>query len=86
MLFPHERPDVYLPRPAWEHGYRAHGYWVGAHRVGLVGLTPPRIRPVTYSWSLDAVKEEHGECTTLRAAKRRVEAAVRRHYSWMFGR
>jgi hypothetical protein len=77
------KPLVDLPLPKWEHGLRSHGYWLGNQRVGFVGLTPPGF-PVVYSWSLDRVPEEQGECKSLRAAKRRVEAAFRRAYSWRF--
>jgi len=71
----------------WEHGHRCHGAWVESggfdQRIGFVGLTPPGIRPVVYSWSLDDVKDANGECSTLRAAKRRVDRAIREHYRWM---
>lgn len=49
-----------------------------------------RVRPVTYSWAIDAtlgrpeVREVSGAERTLRAAKRRVEAVFRRLYSWRF--
>jgi len=76
-------PKVDKPLPIWEHGYRCHGYWLDGQRMGHVGLTPPGHRPVVYSWALDAT-DDHGECTTLRAAKRRVEALFRQRYSWRF--
>ena len=76
---------VDLPLPKWERGYRTHGYWLGADRVGHVGLSPwfPGI-PTVYTWGLDRVAGETGECSSLAAAKRRVEDAFRRHYSYRF--
>lgn len=77
-------PKIDMPLPVWERGYRCHGYWLGNTRVGHVGLTP-RGFPVVYSWSLDnPTAAASGECATLRATKRRVEAAFRKHYSWRF--
>ncbi len=73
-----------IRHPQWEHDHRCHGLWTDRRqRLAYVGLTPPG-HPLVYSWALDAVPEEHGECSTLRAAKRRVWAAYRRHYSWIF--
>ena len=43
--------------PHWEHGWRSHGFWIGNHRVGYVGLTPPGFT-VAYSWSLDWPRRE----------------------------
>lgn len=76
-------PKVDLPLPVWQHGYRCHGYWIEGQRVGFVGLTP-RGYSVSYSWGLDAAPLTHGQASTLRAAKRRVEAEFRRLYSWRF--
>ena len=78
-------PKKDLPLPVWQHGYRCHGYWLDNNRVGFIGLSP-RVGniPVFYSWSLDRVPAETGKCSTLRSAKRRVEAAFRKHYSWRF--
>ena len=62
--------------PRWQRGYRCHGLWTEhGQRLGYVGLSPPG-HPVVYSWALDAVPEKHGECLTLRAAKRCVWAAL----------
>lgn len=78
----------------WERGYRCHGAWCRAggapgvpvrhQRLGYVGLSPPGTSPVIYSWGLDDVPEARGTCTALRAAKRRVRAAIKQHYSWMY--
>ena len=67
-----------LPLPKWEHGYRCHGYWLNGRRHGHVSLSPPGFKPVVYSWGLDHVEHEKGECKTLEAAKRRVESAFKR--------
>lgn len=77
-------PKQDQPLPVWERGSRCHGYWLDkpVQRMGHVGLTPPG-HPVMYSWALDAT-DDRGECTTLRAAKRRVEAMFRKRYSWRF--
>ena len=46
--------------------------------------------PVVYTWAIDAalgrpeIRDACGEERTLRVAKRRVEAAFRRLYSWRF--
>jgi hypothetical protein len=85
------QPKIDRPLPVWEHGYRCHGYWLEdpRQRVGHVGLTPPGY-PLVYSWAIDATEDRddlspcRGECTTLRAAKRKVEAAFRELYSWRF--
>ena len=73
---------------AWERGHRVHGFWADTPRlpmrVGHVSLSPRGLPPVRYSWELDAVPEERGEESSLRAAKRRVEAAYQKHYSWHF--
>jgi len=60
-----------------------HGYWLDAQRMGHVGLSPRGYKRV-YSWGVDADPKLRGEEPTLRAAKRRVEAAFRRAYSWMY--
>jgi len=58
--------------------------------MGHVGLSPRGFPPVVYSWAIDAAQgrpeilDACGEERTLRAAKRRVEAAFRRLYSWRF--
>ncbi len=78
-------PRVDLPLPVWTSGYRCHGYWLDGQRVGHVGLTPPGHKPVVYSWGIDAaMATASGECAALRTAKRHVEAAFRRLYSWRF--
>lgn len=69
--------------PIWEHGHRVHGYWLDGQRMGHVGLSPRGYKRV-YSWAVDADPNLHGEESTLRAAKRRVEVAFRRAYSWMY--
>ncbi len=80
-----------LPLPIWQRGNRVHGYWLDGQRMGHVGLSPRGFPPVTYGWAIDAVAGAsdvvvggHGREATLRAAKRRVEAAFRRLYSWRF--
>ena len=89
----HPRHDLPLPdwqRGPWQRGHRIHGYWLDGQRMGHVMLSPHGVRPVTYSWAIDAtlgrpeVREVSGEERTLQAAKRRVEAAFRRLYSWRF--
>jgi hypothetical protein len=58
--------------------------------MGHVGLSPRGLSPVVYTWAIDAaqgkpeIRGAHGEARTLRAAKRRAEAAFRRLYSWRF--
>jgi hypothetical protein len=58
--------------------------------MGHVMLSAHGCDPVVYAWAIDAtlarpeVPEVSGEERTLRAAKRRVEAAFRRLYSWRF--
>lgn len=74
---------VDMSLPVWYHGYRCHGYWLDGKRVGFIGLTPPGYCSVTYSWGLDDI-DDKGECSTLAAAKRRVAAAFKLHYSWRF--
>lgn len=79
------RTDLLLP--VWQHGKRVHGYWLGEQRVGHVSLPPrgcPRATVRAYSWEIDAAPDLRGEEPTLRAAKRRVEVAFRRVYSWRF--
>jgi hypothetical protein len=66
-----ERPRRDLPLPSWQRGHRVHGYWLDGALMGHVGLSPRGLPPVDYSWTIDA-------------AKRRVEAAFRRLYSWRF--
>lgn len=84
------RPRRDLPLPTWQRGHRVHGYWLDGQRVGHVGLSSRRFPPVVYSWAIDSAQgrpEIEGACgeeETLRAAKRRVEAAFRRLYSWRF--
>ena len=89
------RPRRDLPLPVWQRGpwrrgHRVHGYWLDGQRMGHVLLSPHGVWPVVYAWAIDAtlgrpeVREVSGEERTLRAAKRRVEAAFRRLYSWRF--
>lgn len=84
------RPRHDLPLPTWQRGHRVHGYWLDGQRMGHVGLSPRGFRPVVYSWAIDAAQGQpefgvtSGEERRLRAAKRRVEAAFRRLYSWRF--
>lgn len=70
-------PGGDLSLPAWQRGHRVHGYWLDGQRMGYVGLSPRMVRPVIYTWAIDARREICGEARTLRAAKRRVEAAFR---------
>lgn len=90
-MFSVARPKRHPPLPTWQRGHRVHGYWIGDQRMGHVGLSPRSLPPVVYTWAIDAAlnrPEIHadaaGEAPTLRAAKRRVEAAFRRLYSWRF--
>lgn len=64
-------------QPVWEHGIRCHGYWLGIKQVGFVGLTPPMVKPVMYTWSLNVPYYEavKGQCLSLRKAKSLVEQA-----------
>jgi len=71
------------PFPIWERGKRVHGYWLDGQRMGHVGLSPRGFK-IVYSWAIDADSVLTGEAVTLRAAKRRVEVAYRRAYSWMY--
>jgi hypothetical protein len=77
-----------LPLPTWQRGHRVHGYWLDGQRLGHVGLSPRGLRPIVYTWAIDAaqgrsdVHDACGEARTLRTAKRRVEAAFRKLYSW----
>jgi hypothetical protein len=66
-----------LPLPTWRYALSCHGYWLDGQRVGYVA------KGRLYLWALDAT-DDCGECTTLRAAKRKVEAAFRERYSWRF--
>ena len=68
------QPRCDLPLPTWQRGHRVHGYWLDGQRMG----------PIVYGWAIDASTDAWGEERTLRAAKRRVEAAFRRLYSWRF--
>lgn len=82
-------PEHTPEHPHWEHGYRCHGYWLGTTRWGFVGIGPPGFPPndPPYGWSFDEwgliKQDEHyspdhkGHAKTLRAAKRKVEAAYR---------
>ena len=77
---------VQLVGPRWEHGHRCHGYWLGPDRIGLVGIPPSGLGGAKrggYGWSFDwpGVRSVEGRATTLRAAKRAVEAACQRHYA-----
>jgi hypothetical protein len=78
------RPRHDLPLPTWQRGHRVHGYWLDGQRMGHVGLSPRGLSPVVYGWAIDASTDAWGEERTLRAAKRRVEAAFRWLYSWRF--
>jgi len=85
-----ERPRRDLRLPTWQRGHRVHGYWLDDQRVGHVALSPRGLPPVVYAWAIDTAQgrpeicDACGEARTLRAAKRRVEAAFRRLYSWRF--
>ncbi len=75
-----------LPEPRWERGYRCHGYWIGIYRYGWIGCGSPKRNPVKdfgYRWSMDFPVDETatGETTTLREAKRAVEAAFKAKHS-----
>lgn len=76
-----------LPFPVWERGRRVHGYWLDVggtyQRMGHVGLSP-RGFDLVYSWGVDADPNLRGDTPSLRAAKRHVEVAFRRAYSWMY--
>ena len=64
------------PAPHWEHGIRRHGFWLGAKRLGWVGI-PPRGFPLEYHWGLDRTPNKRAVAApSLRAAKRAVERAL----------
>jgi hypothetical protein len=72
-------PDA--ARPHWERGYRAHGYWLGIARLGVVTIGPRGFRRPGdgYLWRLDSWWHNAPSlhAPTLRAAKRAVEARHR---------
>jgi len=72
----------------WEHGYRCHGYHVGVHRVGFVGLPPycgglGSTKENGYGWGLDSDNLQNPparpKMKTLSAAKRAVERAYQEY-------
>lgn len=63
--------------PHWEHGYRAHGYWSGTRRIGVVYLGPPGLWDRIYRCYLDG-SEVTWEYKTLRSAKHRIEVECRK--------
>jgi hypothetical protein len=64
----------------WQRGYRRHGLWDAAAKVrlGTVGLGPAGWHDGAYRWSATGPdgRERSGEETSLKAAKRKVEAVV----------
>ncbi len=82
MTLSYHRVD---PAWRWERGYRVHGLWDRSGRqVGRVGLSPRGPWPTIYTWLLwrepvdDPSEGEivlSGESSSLREAKRAVEAA-----------
>ncbi len=86
MWFPNLPPKVDLPLPVWVKYKgpllaRWYDYMLDKAAVGYVALAG---RPCVYLWGLDRTNVHNQQCTTLRAAKRKVEAAFREHYSWRF--
>jgi hypothetical protein len=71
------------PFPAWKRDEHGHGYWLNGRLMGHVDR-PSRGDKRVYAWGIEADPKLSGEDPTLRAAKRRVEVAFRRAYSWMY--
>lgn len=69
-------------KPKWEKGVKVHGYWLGAKRLGWVGL-PPGHGTATregYGWGFEGSSEvtmTEGHAETLRKAKQAVEHQYR---------
>ena len=61
------------PKPYWERGYFAHGYWQGKQKLGTVTLDPAARPEAKYRWQAST---HAGVAATLRDAKRSVEATV----------
>lgn len=67
-----------MVQPVWEHGYRCHGFWVGAVRWGWVGLSPRAGGgKVTYSYGFSPrgvlCEKTEGPCKNLKEGRRIVE-------------
>lgn len=60
-------------KPFWERAYKAHCYWLGKTKVGIVRVEPGAHLEMKYQWQAGT---HAGQATTLREAKRMVEAAV----------
>ncbi len=60
-------------KPVWERGYRSHGFWRGNEKLGTVRLADARDSRGRYVWLAGT---QTGLATTLREAKRAVEAVV----------
>jgi len=59
--------------PAWERGYRSHGYWLGKERLGKVSLDAGADGGPRYRWESG---NRAGKANTLREAKQAVEQTV----------
>ena len=59
--------------PAWERGYRSHGYWLGKERLGKVSLDAGADGGPRYRWESG---NRAGKASTLREAKQAVEQTV----------
>lgn len=69
-------------QPRWMRGYRCHGYWLGAQRLGRVTLPPRRKgQRLVYGCLLDSPVSDTriAERLTLRSAKKVVEQAYQSH-------
>lgn len=64
-----------VQKPAWEQGKRVHGFWIGTHRVGHVGLMQGKLpRRGGYFWECCG---QEGREDTLRRAKTAVARAYK---------
>lgn len=64
--------EVGKETPRWERGYRVHGYWLGAERIGWIGLPPKRFAS-EYSFGIDKRLRAAEKSKSLNEAKLAVE-------------
>lgn len=62
-----------VAKPFWERAYKAHCYWLGRAKVGVVRVEPGTHLEMKYQWQAGT---HAGTTTTLKEAKRLVEATV----------
>ena len=69
------------PLPQWEHGYRVHGYWIGAVQWGRVCLPPGSgsWKQLGYGWDFTPPGWPYasGRTSTLSGGKKIVERLYR---------